>query len=240
MNDNRNTGIIASQSAHESLSEEKAAKLGAGKFWNIIHLLNELDYLHIQERQVGKPLDETFITKALWWYYLQCGASGGVLCGMLFLAIRAMHIGLSFVIPEAVNNALLYMVSAFYVYYLTTFLMPMVTYHYGAATKAVNLVLQGGVSAVVLVGFMKSYAVFMLIFYQNEILRWIAQYNYETANWLFWAYNNILGPGYVEICFITSVVIGGVAALASFSLMKKDLKADKRRGRPYNRVSVDQ
>jgi hypothetical protein len=38
MNDYRNAGIIASQSAHESLSEEKAAKLGAGKFWNIIHL----------------------------------------------------------------------------------------------------------------------------------------------------------------------------------------------------------
>jgi hypothetical protein len=159
---------------------------------------------------------------------------------MLFFVIRAMHIGLSFVISEDLNNAWLYMVSAFYVYYLTTFLLPMVTYHYGAATKAVNLVLQGGISAVVLVGFMKSYAVFMLIFYQTEILNWIAGRHYETANWVFWAYNNILGPGYVEICFIASIMIGGGAALTNFSLMKKDLKADKERGRPYNRVSVDQ
>lgn len=239
MKDNQNIGIFASQSAHESLSEEKAAKLGAGKFWNIIHLLNELDYLHIQERQVGKPLDEAFITKALWWYYLQCGASGGVLCGMLFFLIRAMHILLSFVISEDINNAWLYMVSAAYVYYLATFLLPMVTYHYGAATKAVNLVMQGGISAVVLIGFMKSYAMFMVIFYQIEILRWVATKHYETANCLYWIYNNILGQGYVEICFMASVLIGGAAALINYSLMKQDLQIDQRRGRPYNRVSVD-
>lgn len=239
MDDNRSTGIIASQSAHESLFEEKAARLGAGKFWNIIHLLNELDYLHIQERQVGKPLDEAFITKALWWYYLQRGVSGGILCGMLLFVIRAIHVGLSFVISEDLNNAWMYMVTAFYVYYLASFLRPMVKYHCGATTKAVNLVLQGGVSAVVLVGFMKSYVVFMLIFYQNEILAWIARQHYDSAVTVFWIYNNIFGPGYVEICFMVSVLIGGGAALAKFSLLKKDLQADKERGRPYNRVSID-
>ncbi len=241
MNNNSDVGILASQSAHQSLSEEKAAKLGAGKFWNIIHLLNELDYLHIQESQVRKPLDEQFITKALWWYYLQRGVGGGVLCGMLFFLIRAMHIGLGFICPlPDVNNALLYIFSAMYVYYLSTFLLPMVTYHRGATTKAVDLVFQGGVGAIVLVGVMKSYAVFMLIFYKNTIIDWIVIRHYETAKVVYWIYQHIFGPGYVEICFMASVIIGGAAALLNFSLMKKDLRLDKERGRPYNRVSVDQ
>jgi len=240
MNENNNVGVFASQSAHESLSEEKAAKLGAGKFWNIIHLLNELDYLHIQEKQVRKPLDESFITKALWWYYLQRGVSGGVVCAILFFAIRAGHIGLSFVIPEHVNNALLYMISAGFVFKLSTYLLPMVTYHHGAATKAVALVLEGGIGAVVLAGIMKSYVVFMLIYYQRQILQQLVEWDYQAAVWAHWVYVNVLGPGYVEICFMVSILIGGIAAIANFKLMKKDLREDQMRGRPYNRLSVDQ
>lgn len=239
MSNNSDIGILASKSAHESLHEEKAQKVGAGKFWNIIHLLNELDYLRIQERQVRKPLDEAFITKALWWYYLQRGVGAGVLCATLLIAFRVMHVLLGFVIPDPVNNALLYMLTAVYSYYLSTYLIPMVAYHYGATTKAVDLVMDGGVGGLVMFGFTKSYVVFMLIYYQNEILWKVDELSQTTARWLYWSYQNVLGPGYVEICFCASLLIGAGAALVNYKLVKKDLKLDSKRGRPYNRVSQD-
>jgi len=209
MNNNSDIGVLTSKSAHESLSEEKAQKLGAGRFWNIIHLLNELDYLRIQERQVRAPLDEAFITKALWWYYLQRVVGAGVLCAMMLITFRVIHVLLGFVIPDAINNAILYLLSAVYIYYLSTFLLPMITYHFGAATKAVNLVFDGEVGGLVLFGVTKSYIAFMLIFYQNEILWKVHSFDETVAYWLLWVFQNIFGPSYVEICFIARTAYHG-------------------------------
>lgn len=239
MADNKSVAIFGSQTANESLSEEKASRLGVGKLWNIVHLLNELDYLHIQEKQVREPLDDAFITKALWLYYLQRGASSGIACALVFILFRAMHIGLSFVTPVAFNNALLYIITAVYVYYLSTILTKMITYHHGAATKAVTLVFEAGIGGVVLAGVAKSSALFMLIFYRSQITTTIYNWNAEVAWYVDWTYIHILGYGYVELCFSASVIIGGAAAFAMFNLRKSDLKADRALGRPYNRLSVD-
>ena len=237
--DNSNIGIFSSGSAHQSLAEEKAAKLGAGKFWNIIHLLNELNYLHIQEQQVCKPLDESFITTALWWYYLQRGVSAGVLCAVTFVVFRILHVMLGYVLVDSVNNMLLYFASGWYVFYLSKHLLPLITYHSGAATKAVGLVFDGGVGSIVMSAVMKSYVLFMLIWYQDRILRYLWNWNEKVAEWAYWTYLHVLGPGYVEICFMLSVMLGGAAAYINFVMIKKDLKEDKMHGRPYNRLSVD-
>lgn len=239
MSDNKDIGVLTSSSASESLREAQARKLGAGSFWNIIYLLNELDFLRLQERQVRAPLDEAYITKSLWWFYLQSGVSAGVLCGTVFVFFRIVHIMLGFVAPGPVNNAALYLFSSMFVYYLSTFLLPMITYHNSATTKAVNLVFEGGIGGLVLFACSKSFVVFWLIFYQNNILWWVHDWDEQFAGKLYWCYQHILGPGYVEVCFMTAVIIGGIAASINYKLIKNDLKTDSKRGRPYNRMSQD-
>lgn len=228
------TGASSSETAQQSLANEQARQLGAGSFFNVLHLLGDLDYLKIQEASVRAPLSVRFITTPLIWYYIRSGSMTGVFLSSGIIVARGIAMVSILTFPEYYVYPIFYFFTAFYMFELASYLIKRPIYHFGAHTKAVSLVFISALSSLIGCCLMKSAALLAMIYFKVDVVNWLLSENHvKTASWIAWLYDHLLGHIYVEFCFMTICLIVGATLYQLFELRLRDLKTQYEQKRPY-------